>query len=99
VSAAASLPASSTSKDDFTLVEDLGRLTTGWLLGQFSQSQSEFVSKLDGFAVLGADQAPLAAGGNRSPAALEGMLAQGDVKAAIAQSVTEVALRAAQRFR
>ncbi len=67
----ASLPASSTSKDDFTLVEDLDRLTTGWLLGQISQSQSEFVSKLDGFAVLGADQEPLAAGGNLSPAALE----------------------------
>ena len=47
------------------------------------------MSKLDGFAVLGADQAPLAAGGNLSPAALEGMLAQGDVKAAIAQSVAE----------
>ncbi len=29
----ASLPASSTSNDDFTLVEDLDRLTTGWLLG------------------------------------------------------------------
>jgi len=85
----ASLPASSTSNDDFTLVEDLDRLTTGWLLGQFSQSQSEFVSKLDGFAVLGADQAPLAAGGNLSPATLESMLAQGDVKAAIAQSVAE----------
>jgi len=85
----ASLPASSTSNDDFTLVEDLDRLTTGWLLGQFSQSQSEFVSKLDGFVVLGADQAPLAAGGNLSPAALESMLAQGDVKAAIAQSVAE----------
>jgi hypothetical protein len=85
----ASLPASSTSKDDFTLFEDLGRLTTGWLLGQFSQSQSEFVSKLDGFAVLGADQAPLAGGGNLSPATLEGLLAQGDVMAAIAQSAAE----------
>ena len=85
----ASLPASSTSKDDFTLIEDLGRQTTGWLLGQFSQSQSEFVSKLDGFAVLGADQAPLAAGGNLSPATLEGLLAQGDVMAAIAQSAAE----------
>ncbi|MGH6831999.1 MAG: hypothetical protein ACRECM_03105, partial [Methyloceanibacter sp.] len=77
----ASLPVSSTSEDDFTLVEDLGRLTTGWFLGQFSQSQSEFVSKLDGFAVLDADAAPLAAGGNLSPAALASMLAQGDVKA------------------
>jgi hypothetical protein len=51
----ASLPASSTSKDDFTLVEDLDRLTTGWALSHLYQSQSEFVSKLQGFAVLGPD--------------------------------------------
>ena len=36
----------------------------------------EFVSKLDGFAVLGADQTPLAVGGDLVAAALKDMLAQ-----------------------
>ena len=42
----ASLPANSTSKDDYTLVEDLDRLTAGWALSHIYQSQNEFVSKL-----------------------------------------------------
>jgi hypothetical protein len=70
-----------------------GRSTINYVLTrdmrQASQSQSEFVSKLDGFAVLDGDATPLAAGGNLSPTALEAMLAQGDVKAAIARTVTE----------
>jgi hypothetical protein len=73
------------SKHDVTL-EDLDRLTTGWLLRHISDSQSEFVSKLDGFAVLGADRTPLAVGGNLDQAQLETMLSEPKVKAAIAQS-------------
>lgn len=34
----ASLPASATSKRDITLLEDLARLTTGWLLNHMSPS-------------------------------------------------------------
>src|SRR3990170_1604407 len=55
----ANLPASSTSNDGFTLVEDLDRLTTGWVLSHIYQSQSEFVSKLEGFAVAQAAAAAL----------------------------------------
>ena len=88
----ASLPANSTSKDDYTLVEDLDRLTTGWALSHIYQSQNEFVSKLEGFAVLGPDRTPLAVGGDLSAAAFEGMLAQNEVKAALAQSVKENAV-------
>jgi diguanylate cyclase (GGDEF)-like protein len=81
------LPSDATSKQDFTLVEDVDRLTTGWLLRHMTQSKDDFVSQLDGFAVLGADQAPLAVGGNLTQASLETMLAQGETKAAIAQAV------------
>jgi len=91
----ANLPASSTSNDGFTLVEDLDRLTTGWVLSHIYQSQSEFVSKLEGFAVLSPDRTPLAVGGNLSPAALEGILAQSEGKAALAQSVKEDAVMTA----
>ena len=56
------------------------------------ESQSEFVSKLQGFAVLGPDQAPLAVGGNLTQAALEDMLGQADGKAALSQAVQENAV-------
>jgi diguanylate cyclase (GGDEF)-like protein len=88
----ANLPTSSTLKGEVTLAEELGRLTTGWLLNRVSPSGNEFVSKLDGFAVLGADRAPVAIGGNLSQAALEAMLAQGDAKAALAQAISQDAI-------
>ncbi len=88
----ASLPSSSTSKSDFTLVEIIDRLTTGWALSHIYQSQNEFVSKLGGFAVLGPDQAPLAVAGDVSAPALETMLAQGESKEALARSVKEDAV-------
>jgi len=91
----ASLPTSSTSKNDFTLVEDLDRLTTGWVLRHMSDSQNEFVSKRQGFAVLGPDQAPLAVGGDLSPQALNSMLSQSDGKAALAQAIRDDAVATA----
>jgi hypothetical protein len=91
----ASLPTSSTSKNDFTLVEDLDRLTTGWVLRHMSDSQNEFVSKRQGFAVLGSDQAPLAVGGDLSPQALNSMLSQSDGKAALAQAIRDDAVATA----
>jgi hypothetical protein len=76
----ASLPATSTTKDDFPLVAELGRLT-GWALSHISKD--EFVSKLEGFAVLGPDLTPLAVGGDLSAAALEDLLAQEESKQAL----------------
>jgi hypothetical protein len=58
--APATLPSSPTVKDDFPLVEQIDRLTTGWALSHMYQSQSDFVSQLKGFAVLAPDQTPLA---------------------------------------
>ena len=80
----ASLPATSTAKDDFPLVAELGRLT-GWALSHISKD--EFVSKLKGFAVLGPDLAPLAVGGEMPADALKGLLAQDDSKQALDEAV------------
>ena len=80
----ASLPATSTAKDDFPLVAEIGRLT-GWALSHISKD--EFVSKLEGFAVLGPDLTPLAVGGDLSAAALEGLLAQEESKQALDEAV------------
>lgn len=37
------------------LVEDIDRLTSGWVISHVYESQSDFVSRLDGFAVLAPD--------------------------------------------
>ena len=88
----ADLPASLTARGEFNLAEELGRRTTGWLLNRVSEQEAKFVSELDGFAVLGADRGPLAVGGNLDQSALEAMLAQGDVKAAVARAASEDAV-------
>lgn len=49
--------------------------------------KDEFVSKLEGFAVLGPDLKPLAVGGDLSAAALEGLLAQEESKQALDEAV------------
>jgi hypothetical protein len=88
----AALPASATSKHDITLVEDLARMTTGWLVSHMSPSENQFVSELDGFAVLDPEQQPLAVGGNLTQEELATMLARGDAKAAVAKAVADDAV-------
>lgn len=91
----ATVPAKARAKGEFNLLEDFGRRLTGWLLGSSSESQAEFVSELEGFAVLNADRKPLAIAGDFTPAALEAMLDQGDIKASIAQAVARNTVLAA----
>ena len=91
-----SLPPTSTSSDGFNLVENFNRMTGGWVLGHIKQSKDEFVSKLDGFALLTPDQAPLAVAGNLSPASLKDMLGHGDAAASLAQSVKANAVETAE---
>jgi diguanylate cyclase (GGDEF)-like protein len=86
------LPSSSKSKEDLNLADDFARLTAGWALSQITPAQSEFVSKLEGFAVLGPDRTPLAVGGSLTPAALDEILAQEGGKSAFAKSVQENAV-------
>jgi diguanylate cyclase (GGDEF)-like protein len=51
--------------------------------------ETEFVSKLDGFAVLGADERPLAVAGSVSPASLRESLGQPAARDAFARSVRQ----------
>ena len=93
--APATLPDRAIAKGEFNPIENFGRRITAWLLGKSSKSQAEFVSELEGFAVLGADQNPLAVAGDLPSSALEALLDQGEVKAAIAQAVARNAVTAA----
>ena len=92
----ASVPTNqSFNQDGFGLVEALDRMTMGWALGRDKQPKGEFVSKLDGFAVLGADQKPLAIAGNLSPEKLSAMLAKDPVRDALATSAKDHAVEIA----
>ena len=71
------------------MVEEFNRLT-GWALSRISKD--EFVSKLQGFAVLGADLTPLAVGGALSADALNTMLAQEESKQALAEAIQDDAV-------
>jgi diguanylate cyclase (GGDEF)-like protein len=74
----ASLPTNSTfNTDGFSLIEGLDRLTMGWALSHIYRTHNEFVSKLDGFAVL---------------ASLQTMLGESGGGAALAQSVNDNAV-------
>jgi len=92
----AMLPSRATPKHEFNLVEPISRLLTRWSSGTQSDTQSateaESVSRLDGFAILGANRLPLAVTDNLSPATLETLLGRGEVKAALAHAVARNAV-------
>ncbi|HLC08610.1 MAG TPA: EAL domain-containing protein, partial [Methyloceanibacter sp.] len=79
----------------FSVIGGIDKLTNGWALSRLTEGQSDFVSKLDGFAVLSPNLEPLAVSGNLSPATLQGILARGEVSTALAKALanntTEIA--------
>ena len=75
--------------DGFTLVDGLDRITRGWLLSNIDKTGGEFVSRLDGFAILTPKGTALAVGGKLSPESLDAALRQSDVKSAIARATSE----------
>ncbi len=82
------LPAGPSFREDgFSLVDGFDRLTRGWFLGDIEETQGEFVSKLDGFAVLTPTRQAIAVGGDLSPDALTELLGQSDTEAAIGQAM------------
>ncbi len=84
------MPASPSFREDgLSLVDGLDRLTRGWFLGNIDETQGQFVSKLDGFAVLTPGRKAIAVGGSLSPDALADILGQSDVETAIAQSIRD----------
>jgi hypothetical protein len=76
----ASLPANQGFKGSFGLIEALDRMTGGWALGHSRQPKDDFVSKLDGFAVLDGSGKPMATAGNLSANKLATLLTQDKVR-------------------
>ena len=75
--------------DGFGLIDGLDRLTRGWLLSNIDKTSGEFVSRLDGFAILTPKGNAIAVGGKLSPEALGAALRQSDVKSALARATSE----------
>lgn len=89
----ASLPANQGfSRGGFGLVEVLDRMTGGWALGHRRQPKDDFVSKLDGFAVLDPNETPIATAANLSANKLETLLTQDKVREALSTSTRENAI-------
>lgn len=83
-----SLPANTSFGDDGpSVVGGISRVTMGWILGNTGKPQDDFVSKLEGFAVLGPDRVPLAVAGAVTPSSLQTMFADKKVAAAFANAV------------
>jgi hypothetical protein len=75
---AITLPARpSFSGDGFALIDGFNRLTRGWFLSNLDEKSSEFVSQMDGFAVMTPTGQTLAVGGGLSPDALSDILESG----------------------
>lgn len=90
----ASLPATQNfSQRGFGLIEAIDRLTGGWALGRGGQPKDDFVSKLDGFAVLDADEKLIATAGNLSSGKLASLFALGNVRDALAESKQDDAVK------
>ena len=90
----ASLPANqSFSQRGFGLIEAIDRLTGGWALGRSNQLKDDFVSKLDGFAVLNADEKPIATAGNLTSGKLASLFALGNVRDTLAESKQDDAVK------
>ena len=80
------------SRGGFGLVEVLDRMTGGWALGHSRQPKDDFVSKLDGFAVLDPNETPIATAGNLSADKLATLLTQDKVREALTTSTRENAV-------
>ena len=75
---AITLPArSSFSGDGFALIDGFNRLTRGWFLSNLDEKSGEYVSQMDGFAVMTPKGQALAVGGGLSPDALSDILERG----------------------
>jgi diguanylate cyclase (GGDEF)-like protein len=93
----AMLPASRSLKEDgFGLIEWFDNVTKGWVLGDGQQSSGQFVSKLDGFAVLGPDRKPLAVAGSLSQDKMKSLFGDAKVSAAFGQAVKQDSVEVAQ---
>ncbi len=93
----AKLPASRSLKEDgFGLIEWFDNVTKGWVLGGGKQGSGQFVSKLDGFAVLGPDRKPLAVAGSLSQDKMKSLLGDAEVGDALSQAAAKDSIEVSQ---
>jgi diguanylate cyclase (GGDEF)-like protein len=84
------LPAGPSFREDgLSLIDGIDRITRGWFLSNIEDNNGEFVSQMDGFAVLTPNGQALAVGGGLSPDTVSGILGESGVKTALADAVSE----------
>jgi len=82
------LPADPNFRDDgFSLINGLDQLTRGWLLSSLAERHGDFVSQLDGFAILTPGGQAIAVAGDLPSESLPTLLRDDDIKQAIGKSV------------
>src|SRR6476660_6310857 len=75
--------------DDLGLLGGLDKMMVSWATKRADPARDDFVSKLDGFAVIGLDRKPLATSGNMSQTRLQDLLARKDLEADFNAAVTQ----------
>ena len=75
--------------DDLGLLGGLDQIMMSWAIKRADPARDDYVSKLDGFTIVGLDRAPLAASGNMTPARLNDLLARKDVEASFNAAVRQ----------
>jgi diguanylate cyclase (GGDEF)-like protein len=87
---AITLPAGPSFREDgLSLIDGIDRITRGWFLSNIEDNNGEFVSQMDGFAVLTPNGQALAVGGGLSPETVSSILGESGVKTALADAVSE----------
>jgi diguanylate cyclase (GGDEF)-like protein len=75
--------------DSLRLLGGLDQIVVDWATKRADPARDDYVSKLEGFAVLDLDRRPLATSGNMTPAQLQTLLAHRDIAAAFNAAVTQ----------
>jgi diguanylate cyclase (GGDEF)-like protein len=75
--------------DDLGLLGGLDKMMVSWATKRADPARDDFVSKLEGFAVIGLDRKPLATSGNMSQTRLQDLLARKDLEADFNAAVTQ----------
>ncbi len=79
-----------TQEDDgLGLLGGLDQIIVSWATKRADPTRDDYVSKLDGFAVVGLDRTPLAISGSMTPTRLQDLLARKDIEAAFNAAVTQ----------
>jgi diguanylate cyclase (GGDEF)-like protein len=86
------LPPEHSLDDGSNVLGGVERLVMAWMARRSARPTDDYVSKVNGFALLDADKVPLMLGGDLSLTTLNDMLARGDVAAALTSAVAKNAV-------